>query len=158
LQQRAAPTEQRDGRWMQGEVHDPRAHLLGGVAGHAGLFSTADDLAVYAQMLLNGGEYHGKRVLQAETVKLMTAPRKGPQTKGGTGLRTYGWDMATSYSSNRGELFARGESFGHTGFTGTSLWIDPGSQSAVIFLSNRVHPNGKGNVTKLRNQVATLAA
>src|SRR5205823_1937306 len=77
---------------------------------------------------------------------------------GGEGLRTFGWDMATSYSSNRGDLFPRGKSYGHTGFTGTSIWIDPGSQSAVIFLSNRVHPNGKGNVTKLRNRVATLAA
>src|SRR5207244_229076 len=122
-----------DQHWMQGEVHDPRAFYLGGVAGHAGLFSTADDLAVYAQMLLNGGEYQGKRVLRVETVKLMTAPQKVPQTKG-SGLRTYGWDMATGFSSNRGELFPKGQSFGHTGFTGTSIWIDPGSQSAVIFL------------------------
>ncbi len=158
LKRRAAPTEQREGRWMQGEVHDPRSYLLGGVTGHAGLFSTADDLAVYAQMLLNSGAYAGKRVLKAETIRLMTAPQKVPQAKKGSGLRTYGWDMVTAYSSNRGELFPKGESFGHTGFTGTSIWIDPRSQSAVIFLSNRVHPAGKGNVTKLRSQVATLAA
>jgi CubicO group peptidase (beta-lactamase class C family) len=153
LKERAAPTEQRDGRWLVGEVHDPRAAHLGGVAGHAGLFSTADDLAVFAQMLLNGGSYNGKRVLSPLTVSLMTTARTIPG-----GLRTYGWDVATSYSSNRGELFSRDASFGHTGFTGTSLWVDPPSKTAVIFLSNRVHPDGKGNVTRLRGQVATLAA
>lgn len=148
----AAPTERREGQWMQGQVHDPRAHLLGGVAGHAGLFSVADEVAVYAQMLLNHGEYGGKRILQPETVKLMTAPRTVPG-----GLRTYGWDMETSYSGNRGDRFSTG-SFGHTGFTGTSLWVDPGSQTAIIFLSNRMHPDGKGNVTRLRGQVASIVA
>jgi uncharacterized protein YbbC (DUF1343 family)/CubicO group peptidase (beta-lactamase class C family) len=158
LKERAAPTEKRGGNWMQGEVHDPRSFALGGVAGHAGLFSTADDLAVYAQMLLGGGEYAGKRVLQADTVKLMTAPRDVPLAGDKKGLRTYGWDMQTSYSSNRGDLFPSGVSFGHTGFTGTSIWIDPSTQTAVIVLTNRVHPAGKGNVTKLRGQVATLVA
>jgi CubicO group peptidase (beta-lactamase class C family) len=153
LRRRAAPTTKRDGRWLAGEVHDPRAAGLGGVAGHAGLFSTADDLAVYAQMLLGGGSYNGKRVLSPLAVRLMTTPRTVPG-----GLRAYGWDVATSYSANRGELFPRGEGFGHTGFTGTSLWIDPPSKTAVIFLSNRVHPDGKGNVTRLRGQIATLAA
>ncbi len=153
LKERAAPAVQRDGHWLIGEVHDPRAAALGGVAGHAGLFSTADDLAIYAQMILDGGSYKGKRVLKPETVRLMTAPREVPR-----GLRTYGWDMATSYSANRGKLFPRGQSFGHTGFTGTSVWIDPTSKSAVIFLSSRLHPDGKGNVTPLRGQVATLAA
>jgi uncharacterized protein YbbC (DUF1343 family)/CubicO group peptidase (beta-lactamase class C family) len=157
LKEQAAPTEQRDGTWIVGEVHDPRAYLLGGVAGHAGLFSTADDLAVYAQMLLNGGSYNGRQILSPMTVRLMTTPRAA-----GTGrtplLRSYGWDVQTRFSSNRGELFPRGQSFGHTGFTGTSIWIDPGSRSAVIVLSNRVHPDGKGNVAKLRSRVATLAA
>jgi CubicO group peptidase (beta-lactamase class C family) len=157
LKERAAPTEKRNGAWMRGEVHDPRAFALGGVAGHAGLFSTGDDLAVFAQMLLNGGHYNGKRVLQAETVKLMLSPHEVPLAGGKKGLRTYGWDMQTGYSSNRGEIFPAGASFGHTGFTGTSIWIDPGSPSAVIVLSNRVHPDGKGNVMKLRGQVATLA-
>jgi uncharacterized protein YbbC (DUF1343 family) len=157
LKERAAPAEKRGAEWIQGEVHDPRAFALGGVAGHAGLFSTADDLAVFAQMLLNGGEYNGKRILQKETVRLMTAPRE-VALGAKKGLRAYGWDMQTSYSSNRGELFPVGISFGHTGFTGTSLWIDPKSQTAVVFLSNRLHPDGKGNVTKLRGQVATLAA
>src|SRR6266850_7970944 len=108
-------------------------------------------------MLLSDGQYHGKRVLSAASTKAMTASRSVP---GGDGdrLRTYGWDMNTGYSSNRGHLFPVGKSFGHTGFTGTSLWIDPTTQTAVIFLSNRVHPDGKGNVTRVRGQVATLAA
>ncbi len=153
LKERAAPTQRREGRWMRGEVHDPRAYALGGVAGHAGLFSTADDLAVYARMILDGGAFKDRRVLAPLTVRLMTEARPVPG-----GLRAYGWDVNTSYSSNRGELFPRGDSFGHTGFTGTSLWIDPTTRTAVIFLSNRVHPDGKGNVTRLRGQVATLAA
>src|SRR5207237_2061877 len=85
--------------------------------------------------------------------KLMTEPRPVPG-----GLRTRGWDCDTSYSANRGTAFPKGQSFGHTGFTGTSLWLDPATKTAVIFLSNRVHPDGKGNVTKLRGEVATLAA
>jgi CubicO group peptidase (beta-lactamase class C family) len=153
LKERAAPTERRDGRWMIGEVHDPRAYALSGVAGHAGLFSTADDLTVFAQMILNGGDYDGRRVLKTDTIRLYTTPRKVPG-----GLRTPGWDVQTSYSKNRGDLFPSGKSFGHTGFTGTSLWVDPGSQTAVLFLSNRVHPDGKGNVTALRGRVATIAA
>ncbi len=157
LKERAAPTEKREGRWMLGEVHDPRAYAMDGIAGHAGLFSTADDLAVYSRMLLSRGAYNGKRVLSAASVEAMTAPRSVP---GGDGawLRTYGWDMKTGYSKNRGDLFPVGKSFGHTGFTGTSLWIDPTTETAVIFLSNRVHPNGKGNVTRVRGQVATLVA
>ena len=155
--ERAAPTEQHDGRWLQGEVHDPRARLLGGVAGHAGLFSTADDLAVFARMLLKRGNHQGRAFLMESTVQFMTAPRQVPGKKE-PGLRTYGWDMLTSFSANRGEVFPKGVSFGHTGFTGTSMWLDPHSRTAVIFLSNRVHPDGKGNVTKLRGQVATIAA
>ncbi len=153
LRERAAPTEKRDGEWWPGEVHDPRAFRLGGVAGHAGLFSTADDLALYARMLLGGGELGGKRILAAATVRTMTTPRPVPG-----GQRACGWDVDTAYSANRGDLFPRGRSFGHTGFTGTSVWIDPDGETAVIFLSNRVHPDGKGNVTRLRGQVATLAA
>src|SRR5205807_1076889 len=160
LKKRIAPTEEREDttgpqgskHWMRGEVHDPRSYLLGGVAGHAGLFSTADDLAVYAQMLLHEGSYTGKRVLSPTTVRFMTTPRAVPG-----GLRALGWDVQTSFSSNRGELFAEG-SFGHTGFTGTSIWIDPASQTAVIFLSNRVHPKAKTNINRLRGQVATIVA
>jgi CubicO group peptidase (beta-lactamase class C family) len=152
LAARAAPTEKKQGKWLQGEVHDPRANLLGGVAGHAGLFSSAGDLAVFCQMLLDGGKFGDKRILGAETVRLLTKAQPVPG-----GLRTPGWDVDTSYSANRGELFGT-EGFGHTGFTGTSLWLDPPSGTAVIFLSNRVHPDGKGNVTRLRNQVATIVA
>ncbi len=147
---RAAPTERIAGTFLRGEVHDPRARALGGVAGHAGLFGTADDVGRFARMLLNGGELDGQRVLRPETVRLMTAPRPVPG-----GQRALGWDVRTAYSGNRGALFA---GFGHTGFTGTSLWVDPPSRTAVVFLSNRVHPDGKGNVTRLRGQVATLVA
>lgn len=141
-------------RVLRGEVHDPTAYRMGGVAGHAGLFSTADDLARFCQMLLNGGTLNGKRILSAATVARMTAPNVVSDTGETRGL---GWDINTQFSSNRGELFPLG-SFGHTGFTGTSIWIDRVSQTFVIFLSNRVHPNGKGNVTPLRAKVATLAA
>jgi CubicO group peptidase (beta-lactamase class C family) len=147
LRKRCAPTEQRDGGWIRGEVHDPRAHRLGGVAGHAGLFSTADDLASYAQMILGG-----KSVLSKASIQVMTEARAVP-----SGLRAYGWDVETRYSSNRGDVFTRGASYGHTGFTGTSIWIDPASQTAVIFLSNRVHPIAKNNINRLRGEVATLA-
>lgn len=153
LQERAAPTQQRNGRWMQGEVHDPRAYALGGVAGHAGLFSTAEDLAVYAQMLLGGGEYAGVRVLKPETVSLMCSPQRVP----GDGLRGLGWDMRTGYSSNRGKSFSD-RAVGHGGFTGTVFWIDPELQLAFIFLSNRVHPNGKGLVNPLAGRIGTIAA
>jgi uncharacterized protein YbbC (DUF1343 family)/CubicO group peptidase (beta-lactamase class C family) len=152
LAERAAPTEKRDGRWIKGEVHDPRSFLLGGVAGHAGLFSTADEVAVFAQMLLDGGAYAGRRVLSPATVRLMTTPRRVPG-----GQRALGWDVDTRFSSNRGELFGAG-SFGHTGFTGTSVWIDPASRTIVVFLSNRVHPEARTNINQLRGQVATLAA
>jgi uncharacterized protein YbbC (DUF1343 family) len=153
LRERAAPTEARAGRFEPGVVHDPRAYALGGVAGHAGLFSTADDLARFARMLLRGGALDGQRLLAADTLRTMTTPRPVPR-----GLRAYGWDVDTAFSKNRGDLFPRDRGFGHTGFTGTSLWVDPGGDTAVIFLSNRVHPDGKGNVTRLRGQVATLAA
>jgi CubicO group peptidase (beta-lactamase class C family) len=152
LRRRAAPTEMREDRWMQGEVHDPRAYKLGGIAGHAGLFSTAEDLAVFAQMLLNRGAYAGVRVLQPETIDLMTGAREVPG-----GLRALGWDVRTRYSSNRGENFSP-RAFGHGGFTGTTLWIDPELDLCVLFLSNRVHPNGKGLVNPLAGKIGTIAA
>ena len=110
---------------------------MNGVAGHAGLFSTADDLARYCQMMLNGGILDDKRILSAQTVAKMTSPVVISETGAARGL---GWDINTSFSSNRGELFPLG-SFGHTGFTGTSVWIDRVSQTFVVFLSNRVHPD-----------------
>ena len=139
---------------LRGQVHDPTAFRMGGVAGHAGLFSTGDDLARFCQMLLNGGILDGKRVLSAQTIARMTAPIVVSEDGATRGL---GWDMNTAFSSNRGELFPLG-SFGHTGFTGTSIWIDRVSQTFVVFMSNRVHPDGKGDVTPLRAKVATVAA
>jgi uncharacterized protein YbbC (DUF1343 family)/CubicO group peptidase (beta-lactamase class C family) len=156
---RVAPTEKRIGRngnekdFMRAEVHDPRAYLLGGVAGHAGLFSTADDLAIFCQMILNGGTYKGVRILSPYGVERMTMPRSLPVNE----LRGIGWDAGSSFSSNRGDLFPLG-TFGHTGFTGTSLWIDPASQTFIVFLSNRVHPAGKGDVSRIRSVVASIVA
>ena len=151
LRRRAAPTEQRDERWIQGEVHDPRAYLLGGIAGHAGLFSTARDLAIYAQMMASGGSYHDVRILEPETVETMTRHVAVPGA-----LRALGWDIRSGYSSNRGDLFSE-RAFGHGGFTGTVLWIDPELELFVIFLSNRVHPDGKGSINRLAGRIATLA-
>jgi uncharacterized protein YbbC (DUF1343 family)/CubicO group peptidase (beta-lactamase class C family) len=141
-------------RMLRGEVHDPTSNRMGGVAGHAGLFSTADDLAVFCQMILGGGLYNGVRILSPLGVEEMTRPRQVTEEGGARGL---GWDINTSFSSNRGELFPVG-SFGHTGFTGTSLWIDPATETLVVFLSNRVHPNGKGDVSSVRARVATISA
>jgi len=155
LKPRIAPTEQREGRWMIGEVHDPRAYALGGVAGHAGLFGTADDLSRYCRMILGGGRLDGTRVLSEATVREMTTPRPLPD---GTDARTYGFDVDTPYSSPRGDRFPRGTSFGHTGFTGTMFWMDPASKSYVVLLTNSVHPDGRGNVINLRRYVSTAVA
>lgn len=152
IQKRAAPTQERNGEWMRGEVHDPRAYKLGGVAGHAGLFSTAEDLARYAQMLINNGSLGETRILKPETCQLMTTSQEVS-----SGIRTLGWDRRTGYSSNRGDLFSE-HAFGHGGFTGTALWIDPAQEMFVIFLSNRVHPDGKGSVNSLAGRIGTIAS
>ena len=146
---RIAPTETRDGRLLRGEVHDPRAHALGGVAGHAGLFSTADDVARYALAILGDGG----GVLSPAGVAAMTRARD----YGDADLRALGWDVATAYSTSRGDLFPPG-SFGHTGWTGTSIWLDPATGVFVLVLSNRNHPDGAGNVIPLRSRVASIAA
>ncbi len=150
LRARAAPTQQRADRWLQGEVHDPRAALLAGVAGHAGLFGTATDLARYAQMVLNEGELEGTRILTPATITLMTAPY--PVS---SGIRGLGWDKASKYSSNKA-VGLSDRAIGHGGFTGTVLWIDPGRDLYYIFLSNRVHPNGKGLVNPLAGELGTI--
>ncbi|MEO8430711.1 MAG: serine hydrolase [Acidobacteriota bacterium] len=150
---RIAPTERREDRWMRGEVHDPRAWAVGGVAGHAGLFSTADDLARFCRMILAGGALGPVRVLSPLSVEALTRPRYFPDGN----VRALGFDVDTAFSSNRGDLFPPG-SFGHTGFTGTSVWLDPTSGAFVVFLSNRVHPEGKGNVVRIRSLVASIAA
>ena len=157
LRPRIAPTQfdrGTTGRMLWGVVHDPTSRDMGGVAGHAGLFSTADDLSIFAQMILNGGSYKGVRILSPLAVDKMTTAETPPNAQAVRGL---GWDIDTPFSSNRGELFPVG-SFGHTGFTGTSIWIDPFSQTYVILLTSAVHPYGKGNVISLRVKIATLAA
>lgn len=153
LRDRAAATEQRDGEWLIGQVHDPRAAKTEGVAGHAGLFSTASDLSRYARMLLNRGTLDGKRLLSAAAVREMTRPRTLP----GNELRAAGWDVLSGYSRNRGELFSPA-AFGHGGFTGTAIWIDPRLDLFVVFLSNRLHPDGKGSVNDLAGKIGTIAA
>jgi len=150
-----APTQEREGRWMVGEVHDPRAYALGGVAGHAGLFSDIDDLSRFCRMLLHGGALDGVRVLKEQTYQSMIEPRRLPD---GTGCRGYGFDIDTPYSGCRGDRFERGVTYGHTGFTGTMFWVDPVNQCYVILLTNSVHPDGKGDVRKLRHDVATVVA
>ncbi len=146
-----APTEYDEHEHMlRGIVHDPRARRMGGVAGHAGLFSTADDLAKFAQALLDGGD----GILSAVTVAKMTQPETPPSA---SVLRGFGWDIDSPFSSNRGDLLPIG-SFGHTGFTGTSIWIDPTTQTYIILLTNAVHPHGKGNAIGLRVKVATEVA
>jgi uncharacterized protein YbbC (DUF1343 family) len=139
---------------LRGVVHDPTARRMGGIAGHAGLFSTASDLAIFCRMLLNGGAIGTTRILSPLTVARMTSPAT-PISE--LNIRGLGWDIDSSYSANRGELWPKG-SFGHTGFTGTSLWIDPATRVFVVFLSNRVHPEGRGDVTPLRARVATIVA
>ena len=157
LRKRIAPTQYQlgiTGKMLWGEVHDPTAYNMGGVAGHAGLFSTAADVAIFAQTLLDGGSWRDARILSPLTVAKMTTPQTPP---GKTAVRGLGWDLASPYSSNRGDLFPVG-SFGHSGFTGTSIWIDPFSESYVIILTNAVHPLGKGNAMALRAEIADIAA
>ena len=166
LRARIAPTERcrpmswpcvatADVPFLRGIVHDPTARRMGRVAGHAGLFGTAADLSRFCRMLLNGGSLDGAQILSPATVARMTAPSTPAGMKDVRGL---GWDIDSIYSSNRGDLFPAGTTFGHTGFTGTSLWLDPGTRTYIIFLSNRVHPDGKGDVNALRGRVATIAA
>jgi uncharacterized protein YbbC (DUF1343 family) len=146
---RIAPTEKRDGVFLRGEVHDPRARALGGVAGHAGLFGTADDLARFARALLgDGGGW-----LSPAGVAAMTRVRDF----GDGDLRALGWDVETHYSTNRGDLFPLG-SFGHTGWTGTSVWLDPATDTFLVLLSARNHPDGAGNAIPLRTRVASVVA
>jgi CubicO group peptidase (beta-lactamase class C family) len=147
------PTEVIAGLPLRGVVHDPLARLQGGISGNAGLFSTADDLAVFARMLLNGGEVGGVRVLSPLAVQRMTEiyPQVGASGRG------LGWDIDTAYSTVRGDLFGPA-SYGHSGYTGTSVWIDPETGVSVVFLTNRVHPDDKGDIIALRSKVANVVA
>jgi uncharacterized protein YbbC (DUF1343 family)/CubicO group peptidase (beta-lactamase class C family) len=155
---RIAPTEEDENHHLlRGVVHDPTARRMGGVAGHAGVFSTAADLTLFAQALLDGG----RGVLTPATIAKMTAPQ---QPVNGTALRGFGWDIDSPFSTNRGELLPVG-GYGHTGFTGTSLWIDPATKTYIVLLANAVHMNvvppkekGKGSAVALRTKVATAVA
>jgi uncharacterized protein YbbC (DUF1343 family)/CubicO group peptidase (beta-lactamase class C family) len=149
---RIAPTEidPATGVPFRGVVHDPTARYMGGVAGHAGVFSTAADLAKYAQMMLDGGS----NLFSPLTVKKFTSPNSPPDQPI---LRGLGWDIDSGYSAPRGELFPIG-SYGHTGFTGPSLWIDTASKTYVILMTNSVHPRGGKNLNPLRSKIATIVA
>ncbi len=163
---RIAPTEEIDlpagakagsgsGHLLRGVVHDPRARQMGGVAGHAGLFSTADDLALFCKMMLAGGVApNGTRIFAEATVRLMTSPQQAPWIPSVRGL---GWDIDSAYSTPRGDLFPIG-SYGMTGFTGTEVWIDPASQTFILFLTNSVHPYGRPAISSLRGRIATIVA
>jgi uncharacterized protein YbbC (DUF1343 family)/CubicO group peptidase (beta-lactamase class C family) len=151
---RIAPTEVEQGRPLRGVVHDPRARRLGGVAGHAGLFTTAADVARFARMMLQGGSLDGVRLFGPGTVRLMTSVQTPDRMAARRGL---GWDIDSSYAGQRGSIFPLG-GYGHTGWTGGSLWIDPFSRTIVVFLSNRNHPDESGNVIPLRRRLGTLAA
>ncbi len=147
---RIAPTEYDEHQVMlRGVVHDPTARRMGGVAGHAGMFSTADDLSRFAQALLSGS-----KVLSSLLVEKMSTPQQAPNA---TAVRGFGWDIDSPFSSNRGDLLPVG-SFGHTGFTGTSIWIDPTTKTYIILLTNAVHPRGRGNAISLRTRLATAVA
>jgi uncharacterized protein YbbC (DUF1343 family)/CubicO group peptidase (beta-lactamase class C family) len=156
LRPRIAPTERtaNGGPPLRGVVHDPTARNMGGIAGHAGMFSDVDDLARFAQMMLNGGELDGVRIFNPLTVAKFTEPQSPPDQPI---LRGFGWDIDSPNSANRGELFPLG-SYGHTGFTGTSIWIDPVTKTYVILLANSVHPDGHTGLNPLRAKVATIAA
>jgi uncharacterized protein YbbC (DUF1343 family)/CubicO group peptidase (beta-lactamase class C family) len=150
---RIVPTDLQEGRLRWGEVQDPTAYRMGGVAGHAGLFSTADDIARFAEMLLNGGSNGGRRILQRETVAEMTSAIELP----GGERRGLGWDVSSSYAAGV-DIALGGHAYGHTGYTGTMLWIDPSSDTFLIVLSSRLHPDGHGDVKLLRQRLAEVVA
>ena len=156
LRPRIAPTEidPRTGMPFRGVVHDPTSRYMGGVAGQAGVFSTASDLAIFADMLTGMGERAGVRMFSPLTIAKFSTPNSPPDQPV---LRGLGWDIDSVYSAPRGELFPIG-SYGHTGFTGTSLWIDPASKTYVILLTNAVHPKAGRNLNPLRSKLATIAA
>ena len=153
--ERTAPTaRQKDGSVFKGIVHDPLARIMNlGISGNAGLFSDANDLAILVAALQNDGEYNGKRILSPMGVRTM---RTVPRNTSSIG-RTPGWDVFTPYSSNNGDLFGR-NTYGHTGYTGTSITIDPDANTAVILLTNRAHPNDEGEVIRLRSIIANIVA
>ncbi|MDA0205768.1 MAG: DUF1343 domain-containing protein [Acidobacteria bacterium] len=154
LRVRIAPTEQlSDGTILHGVVHDPTTRFMGGVAGHAGLFTTARDLGRFAQAMLRGGERGSRRILSPLSVAQMTT-RQSPPDLPSRGL---GWDIDSPYASPRGDLLPIG-SYGHTGYTGCSVWIDPGTRLWIVLMTNRVHPTTRTSVVSLRSRIASAAA
>lgn len=152
---RIAPTERLpSGEILRGVVHDPTTRYMGGVSGHAGVFSTADDLARFAQMMLNDGRLGAVKVLSPLAVVQMTSAQS---PLGKAALRGLGWDLESPYASVRGDLLPAG-SYGHTGFTGASMWIDPETETFVILMTNRVHPKANTSVVSLRSHVANIVA
>ncbi|MBA2115263.1 exo-beta-N-acetylmuramidase NamZ domain-containing protein [Bremerella alba] len=152
LARRAVTTTKVNGEWLKGTVHDPRARYCDGVAGHAGLFSTADDLLLFAQAMLDARTPGPNHLFKPQTLTALTNSYNAAGS-----LRGLGWDKQSGYSSNRGKSMSS-SAYGHGGFTGTALWIDPQLELAVIFLSNRVHPNEKGSVNALAGRIGTIAA
>lgn len=153
---RTAPTERDRGRFLRGRVHDPRARsrALAGVGGHAGMFGTAAEVGRFCEMILGGGTWRGRRALSAETVRAMTTDQCG----GNLGVRRgFGFDIESPYSAPRGLRFSR-SSFGHSGWTGVSMWIDPEADAYVVLLTNAVHPDGHKDLKALRSEVSTRAA
>ncbi|MEK7349085.1 MAG: serine hydrolase domain-containing protein [Candidatus Eisenbacteria bacterium] len=153
---RVAPTERVRGVWLRGRVHDPRtrSRALGGIAGHAGVFGTGEEVARFAAMILAGGVFGGRRILSEAAVRAMTTN----QSPGGVGARRgFGFDIESPYSAPRGRLFSS-DSFGHTGWTGVSVWIDPVCDGYLVLLTNSIHPNGHKDLKAFRAEAATLAA
>jgi CubicO group peptidase (beta-lactamase class C family) len=154
LHERIAPTQYHKRKMPCSYVHDTICYNMGGVSGHAGLFSTAGDLSIFAQMLLNKGSKKGVTILKPQTVEQMTVPQS-PLNK--PKLRGLGWDIEAPLSTNRDELFPIG-AYGHLGYTGTSIWIDPVTETYVIVLTNRVYPDGKGDVKELRASIKSVVS
>lgn len=154
LRARIAPADLRQGKVIRGEVHDPSAFSMGGVSGHAGLFSTADDLAAFAGMMLRGGRGGEHIILAPDTVALMTSPQSPAGRKRLYGL---GWDIDPSFMEVAG-IPAAETSYGHLGYTGTAIWIDPSTRTYIIILTNRLHADGGGDVKKLRKDVKEAVA
>ncbi len=153
LKDRIAPADVEGGELRWGEVQDPIAFRMGGVAGHAGVFTTADDLTLFARMMASGGAKSGPSVLRPQSIATMTRPQS---PAGGSALRGLGWDIDSPYSGFLAPSFST-RSFGHTGYTGTALWIDPETQSFLIVLSNRLHPDGKGNILPMLRRISAVA-
>ncbi len=153
LRDRIAPADVEQGELRWGEVQDPIAYRMGGVAGHAGVFTTADDLTVFARMMASAGAIRGTSILRPESIAAMTRPQS---PAGQPALRGLGWDIASPYAGFLAPAFSP-RSFGHTGYTGTALWIDPETKSFLIVLSNRLHPDGKGNILPMLRRISGVA-